>query len=343
MKCIYAYSAAALCLSFVMPAGSYEVGYLLSDGPGAAHQDPNVVNAWGLAASPTGPFWLANEGTGTSSIVFADGTLVAPDVAVPADHSAHATGLVFNGGGAFDVREGRASDSSRFIFVTLEGRILGWSPRVDSANAVVAVDNSAEGEVYTGAALATWEGRRFLYVASFASGAIDVYDDQFQEVDSFTDPTVPPRYGPFNVAEIDGDLFVSFVPRDPDEGEEIPGRGHGLIDRFAPDGRLIERVATGGELDAPWAMVKAPGGFGSFSNKLLVGNFGDGRILGFNINNGNFVGALSDDEGEAIVIDGLWGLLFGNGGLGGDPHDLYFTAGPRDETHGLFGEIELEH
>src|SRR5262245_51272560 len=110
-------TAVAAGLSFAFPSASYEQEDLLSDGFIATpNLNPNVVNAWGLAASPTGPFWIANEATGTSSIVLADGAANAPDVAVPADHSAHSTGLVFNGGGGFEVTGSTgASGSSLFI------------------------------------------------------------------------------------------------------------------------------------------------------------------------------------------------------------------------------------
>jgi uncharacterized protein (TIGR03118 family) len=335
----------AVCVSFGFAARAifYEVSPLLSDGAVVApHVNPNLRNPWGLASSPTGPFWIANEGTGTSSIVRADGSLVAPDVAVPADHTGHPTGIVFYGGNGFVVHQGSASAPSRFLFVTLEGRVLGWSPQVDSAAAIVAVDNGPSGAVYTGAALGTRAGQRMLFAANFAAGRIDVFNNAFASAGSFTDATVPPGYAPFGIAEINGHIFATFVPRDPVTGDEVPGHGHGLIDVFATNGTLLERFATGGELDAPWAIVHAPGGFGPFSSKILVGNFGDGRILAY-VQNGNFAGQLRDEDGDPIVIEGLWGLLFGNGEGGGDSHDLYFTAGIADETHGLFGEVEFEH
>jgi uncharacterized protein (TIGR03118 family) len=334
--------AALLSLGLALPSASYERTDLLSDGAVMTpHVNPNLVNPWGLAASPSGPFWIANEGTGTSSIVLADGALVAPDVLVPADQSAHPTGLVFNGGEGFAVEQGGVSGPSRFIFVTLEGRVLGWSPTVDPANAIVAVDNGASGASYTGAAFAeNAEGGR-LFVANFAAGSVEVFDAQFAAAGSFTDSNVPPTYSPFGVARIGARIYVTFVPRDPRTGDEVPGIGHGLIDVFSQDGTLIQRLATGGELNAPWGMVLAPGGFGPFSHKLLVGNFGDGRILGFT-QQGHFFGAVKGDDGSPIVIEGLWGLLFGNGGQGGDPRDLYFTAGIDDEQHGVFGEIEFE-
>jgi uncharacterized protein (TIGR03118 family) len=346
MKHIYGWSlivaAGALSLAFSTPGvGFYERTDLLSDGSlSTPNVNPNVVNAWGLASSPTGPFWTANEGTGTSSILHADGSAFAPDVLVPGDQSAHATGLVFNGNGGFEVHRSGLAGTSLFIFVTLDGRIIGWSPQVDPADAIVAVDNSGSGASYTGAAMATREGHPLLFVANFASGAIDVYDARFHSAGSFTDPTVPANYAPFGIANVGGRVFVTFVPRDPTTGDEQTGAGHGLIDVFESTGAQMSRLATGGELNAPWGMVTAPDGFGPFSNKLLVGNFGDGRILAFG-HDGGFLGALTDNSGQPIVIEGLWGLLFGNGGNGGDPEDLYFTAGPGDEKQGLFGEIEF--
>ena len=142
------------------------------------------------------------------------------------------------------------------------------------------------------------------------------------------------------IAAIDDHIFVTFVPRDPVTGDEVPGPGHGLIDVFRTDGSLLRRLVTGGELNAPWAMVRAPDDFGPFGTKLLVGNFGDGRILAYG-RTGMLLGPLMEDAGQPIVIEGLWGLEFGNGGDGGDEDDLYYTAGPGDETHGVFGEIEF--
>jgi len=337
-------ASVVLCLGISPRRPFYERTDLLSDGALATQRvDSNLVNAWGLASSPSGPFWIANEGTGTSSIALADGSLVAPDVGVPSDRSGHPTGLVFNGTDGFVVEQQGASAPALFLFVTLEGRVLGWNPEVDPANAIVAVDNGPDGASYIGAALGTVDDEPFLFVNNFANGTVDVFDSSFDAAGSFTDEDVPEGYSPFGIAQIDGSLFVTFVPRDPQTGDEVAGPGNGLVDIFSTEGVLLERLATGGELNAPWGITRAPGGFGSFSQKLLVGNFGDGRILVFNQHNGRFQGQLEDEDGDPIVIEGLWGLLFGNGGDGGDEHDLYFTAGIDDEEHGLFGEIELEH
>ena len=331
----------AVCLGLALPGAFYEHTDLLSDQ--STHTrivNPDVINAWGLASSETGPFWIANEGTGTSSVVLADGTEALPDVAVPSDRSGHPTGLVFNRSNGFPVHQGSVTAPSRFIFVTLEGRLIGWSPTVDLANAIVAVDNGPSGAVYTGAAIAPVGNEPFLYVANFAHGTVDVFDASFQPAGTFTDPNVPAEYAPFGIAAIDDHIFVTFVPRDPVTGDEVPGPGHGLIDVFRTDGSLLRRLVTGGELNAPWAMVRAPDDFGPFGTKLLVGNFGDGRILAYG-RTGMLLGPLMEDAGQPIVIEGLWGLEFGNGGDGGDEDDLYYTAGPGDETHGVFGEIEF--
>jgi uncharacterized protein (TIGR03118 family) len=260
---------------------------------------------------------------------------------VPADNSGHPTGLVFNGTSGFEIESGGVSGPAFFIFVSLEGRIFGWNPNVSASSAIVVADNPEE--VYTGAALAESQGETFLYVANFAGGEVDVYDSNFEEVDSFTDPTVPKDYSPFGIAAIGDEIYVTFAKVDPMTGEELKGPGFGFVSVFDTDGTYVRTLISHGELNAPWGLVEAPGGFGKFSHKLLVGNFGDGRILAYNPHNGRFLGALEDEDGEAIVIEGIWGLLFGNGGQGGDPHDLYFTAGIADETHGVFGEIELEH
>jgi uncharacterized protein (TIGR03118 family) len=78
---------------------------------------------------------------------------------------------------------------------------------------------------------------------------------------------------------------------------------------------------------------------------LLIGNFGDGTINAFDPVTGAFLGTLTDAAGNPIVIEGLWGLLFGNGGNGGAMNELFFTAGIPGpgaiEDHGLFGFLTV--
>jgi hypothetical protein len=156
---------------------------------------------------------------------------------------------------------------------------------------------------------------------------------------SFTDPSLPAGYAPFNVAALGGKLYVSYALQDADAEDDVTGHGHGFVDVFDTNGNLLQRLVSRGELDSPWGMVIAPAGFGDFSGDLLVGNFGDGRIHAYDLTSGALLGTLSESPGHPIVIDGLWGLAFGNGRTAGDTTTLYYAAGPDDETHGLFGKI----
>jgi uncharacterized protein (TIGR03118 family) len=94
-------------------------------------------------------------------------------------------------------------------------------------------------------------------------------------------------------------------------------------------------------LNSPWGLDIAPAGFGSFANDLLVGNFGDGTINAFNPITNAFLGQLTNAAGIPFMIDGLWALINGNGGNGGDPNRVYFTAGINGEADGLFGSLTV--
>lgn len=335
----------ALSVGFGTPSTTfYQRTDLLSDGfVPTPHVHPALINPWGIAASPSGPFWIANEGSGGSSVLRGDGTRILRDVGLPETRDAHATGIVFNGGQAFTITNGVSSAPARFLFVTLDGKILGWNPAVDANDAVVARDNSSHGAVYTGLARSRHNGGEWLFAANFASGEVETYNTNFTQIDHFTDPSLPAGWGPFNVAQGQGRLFVTFAPRDPVTGKEVPGAGNGIVSVFTRDGVFVRRLVTGGDLDAPWGLALAPDGFGPLSHALLVGNFGDGRIHGYDPIDGTPLGAVEDESGRAIIIPGLWGLIFGNGAQGGDAGELYFTAGGASETHGVFGQIEFVH
>jgi uncharacterized protein (TIGR03118 family) len=323
-------------------------------------QDPNLVNPWGLAASPTGEWWVANEGTGTSTLYNTSTSQLTPlslVVSTPpsSPSSAHGapTGTVFNTSGTgFDVSENGKTGSSVFLFATADGTISGWSPSVDSTNAIIGATHP--GAIYTGLAIATdREGATLLYAADFAKGTIDVYDQSFQSVTTlagnFTDPQLPAGYSPFNIQAINNRLYVEYAPAaDVLAGTEAPGEG--AVDVFNADGQLQERLIQPDDthINQPWAVAMAPSSFGSFSDDLLVGNFGDGTISAFNPKNGHFVGKLKNAKGQPIAITHLWGLAFGNGGAAGPKNTLYFTAGltshlaPSDNPfHGLFGSLQI--
>jgi uncharacterized protein (TIGR03118 family) len=250
------------------------------------------------------------------------------------------TGQVFNGGtGGFTISENGNSGSATFIFATEDGTISAWNPSVDATNAVLAVDNSDSGAVFKGLAIASTDSGKLLFAADFHNGMVDVFDQNFHMVNSFTDPFVPSNFAPFNVQVLDGHLFVTYAQQDNAKHDDVAGPGNGFVDEFDFGGHLLHRVAANGPLDSPWGLDIAPASFGKLAGDLLVGNFGDGTINVFDQATDAFVGKLSGPDGQPLQIDGLWALVNGNGGNGGDPNKVYFSAGPDEEAHGLFGSL----
>ncbi|HZR17925.1 MAG TPA: TIGR03118 family protein [Verrucomicrobiae bacterium] len=309
---------------------------LVSDQPGQADLvDTNLVNAWGLAFSSTSPFWISDNHTGLSTLYNSTGGVQALVVTIPTPPGATGpsapSGVIFNGTTNFTV----GGKASRFIFATEDGTIAAWG---SGTNAVLAVDNSASGAVYKGLAVASNQ----LYAANFHAGTVDVFDGKFAPVvraGAFVDPDMPTNYAPFNIAPFNNKLYVTYAQQDSDAHDDTPGPGHGFIDVYDLNGNLTNRLITAGPLNSPWGMAMAPLTFGAYPGAFLVGNFGDGAINAFDPATGAFLGRLADATGTPITINGLWAIEFGNGGQGGDPNVLYFTAGPAGETHGLFGSI----
>ncbi len=298
--------------------------------------DPNLVNAWGMVVLPNNALWVNANGTSLSGIYEADGTPTGTYIEVDDDPS----GLVMNKSGFNVSTNGGKGQPSTFIFSTEEGTILGWSSKLNTPNAIVAVDNSDFDAVYKGVAII---GSR-LFAADFKNGIVDIYDSKWNWMGAFTDSEVPFGYGPFNVVAINNQLYVSFAlieGEDPDEIDDQPGAGNGFVDVFDSSGRFIKRLVSEGALNSPWGMALAPKGFGTLSGDLLVGNFGDGKINAYNLKTGAFMGTLSDSNGIPIVIDGLWALEFGTQKVGKKSVPvLYFSAGPNGEDDGVVGTIQ---
>jgi uncharacterized protein (TIGR03118 family) len=309
-------------------------------------QDTNLVNGWGLAASPVGPWWVSSNELRLAAILGANGQPGPMTIEIPGAP----TGVVFNGGEEFVITDGVTSAPARFLFATEDGVIAGWSSRLPTASpgsqAQIALDNGSEGAVYKGIAIATTERGDRLYAADFAHGRVDVFDGGFRRVrepGAFEDVRVPEGFGPFNVQTLNGRVFVAYAKRDPATDDEVRGAGLGFVDVYDTEGRMIGRVATRGALDAPWGLAIAPPGFGDLAGHLLVGNFGDGKILAYRMTDDMHrftpAGVLRDAARKPIVIDGLWGIAFGNGHLAGPPDVLFFAAGPHDEEFGMFGSV----
>ena len=326
----------------------YNAYYLVSDGPAvsAPLADAKLVNGWGLSAGPTTPWWTSNNGSNTSTLYNGAGTKSALTVSVPGGP----TGTVFNGNASdFVVSDSGKSGSARFLFSTQAGTVLGWSNTVNGTTAVVGVDSSSQGAIYDGLAVANDR----LYAADFHNARIDVFDSKFAPVTlagGFKDSQIPKGWAPFNVQELGGNIFVAYAKQDANAREEVAGGGLGYVDEYSPDGVLLARVAKQGKktapLNAPWGLAMAPASFGGFGGDLLVGNFGSGKISAYappaaGSTKWTYKGQLRVASGQIIKIDGLWAIAFGNGAASGPSNNLYFIAGPSDESHGAFGFITV--
>jgi uncharacterized protein (TIGR03118 family) len=333
-------------------SGAYLQTNLVSDLPGVANTtDPNLVNPWGIVASSGSPFWINDNGAGLSTLYNGSGTPQSLVVTIPPPAGgtppAAPTGIVVNTTSDFMVSSGGKTGTAAFIFATEDGTISAWSPKVNATNAILEIDNSTVGlgAVYKGLALGndSINGNR-LFATNFRAGTVDVFDKNFKAVKlgatAFQDPTLPAGFAPFGISNIGGKIFVTFAMQDDAKHDDVAGPGNGFIDVFDTNGTLLQHFASGGDLNSPWGLAMAPGNFGTFSGDLIVGNFGDGVIHAFNLTTGAEVGQLQDVNGNAVRIDGLWGLDFGNGASAGPKNTLFFTAGINAERNGLFGSLQ---
>jgi uncharacterized protein (TIGR03118 family) len=306
-------------------------------GFGTARIDTNLLNAWGIAVAPSGSIWISANHKGVSVIYNRTGQTVLPPVTIPSiapGQPGAPDGVIFNSTPDFG--------GSRFIFASEDGIILAWS---SGSSAVNVVDRSASNTVYKGIAMATDGSANFLYAANFKGGKIDVFDKNFNYVANkpFLDPGIPAGFAPFNILNVDGKLYVMYAKQKaPDNMDDQKGPGNGYVDIFNPDGTFIKRFASQGALNSPWGMAVAATGFADVHETILIGNFGDGRINVFDTQ-GNFEGQLQN-HGQPLSIDGLWAIDFlQNNKPGGNPNNpLFFTAGPGDESHGLFGYLQKQ-
>jgi len=349
--------AAALSASAMAQTApnTFLVHKFVSDLAGVAdHQDPNLVNPWGNGFGQS-PFWIGNNGTGTSTLYDGTGAAKSLIVDIPAAGGAKTggpvTGVIFNtfssNTSEFAVAAGKPAS---FLFCSLDGLITGWNSSVSTTEAEVLFDNSASGAVYTGCALGGVTGAPLLFAANFHAGTVDVFSGTLTPVKNtgaFVDSAIPAGYAPYNVAIIGGNVYVAYAKQDTTQKVSVPGAGNGYVALFDQTGKLVATLIAGGALNAPWGLAVAPSTFAPFGGALLVGNFGDGWINAFNLISGDPLGYLEDPTGAPISYPGLWSLAFGSGADSEDTGTLYFTAGigggPNNDpvqSHGLLGSIQ---
>jgi uncharacterized protein (TIGR03118 family) len=336
--------AAAFCFTAAFLAATAtsvnaQTGYsetrLVSDVPGQAQfTDPNLVNPWGLAAVNAGDWWVSDNNSGLTTLYDGNGNIQSLVVTVPPGSSdptskGSPTGIVGNTTSDFG--------GSFFIFDSEDGTISAWF----GAGSTVTQIDKGTAAVYKGLAMASMGTVNVLYAANFRAGTVEAYDLDFNpftlSAGAFTDPKIPAGYAPFGIQTIKGNLYVTFAKQDASKHDQLNGPGLGYVDEFDPTGKLIMRLQHVAEMNAPWGTALAGTNFGTFSGDLLIGNFGSGEIAAFSPTTGKFIGVVTGSTGKPIVIKGLWALQFGQGGTSGPTDWLYFTAGPKNEAHGLFG------
>ena len=308
---------------------------VLVSNTGKKNVDPQLINGWGLANTPTGPFWVSDAGSGFTTIYDASGVKQQAGITIPpagGNGPGSPTGMAYNGSSEFKIM----TWTSLFLFATLDGTISGWS-HFNPGAALIAVNNSGSGAVYTGLAITSKASGNFIYAADIANNKVDVYDGNFNFVTSFTDLNLPPNFAPFGIQDINGQVYVAFA-------DVTLGAG-GYIDIFNEDGTFVKTLVQGAPLNQPWGMAVAPANFGPLSNTLLVSNNIDvaGTINGFDLSTGAFVGTVANRKGKPLQIDQLWGIRFGDGNAAnGQTNQLFFTAGPNNNLDGIFGVIKVK-
>jgi len=333
-------------------AQQYQQTNLVSDIQGLAPTpDSHLLNPWGLISSPTSAWWVSDNNGGVSTLYNGNTGAIVPLVVnippiVNAIGHGTPTGVVFSALSGFQFDNGGTKSPAVFTFVTEDGMISAWP---GAGDAIQIIDNSAnpteaQGAVYKGATIAKNGNAFFLYVTNFRAARIEIYDTNFKLVtpddnDAFRDHKIPRDFAPFNVQEVNGSLYITYAKQNSSMHDDFDFPGLGFVDKFSPDGKLLQRLERGPWLNAPWGVALAPANFGFFSNHLLIGNAGSGQIAVYDTDSGHFDGLLRDQNGHAIQNERLWALRFGNGATAGPTNTLFFTAGIADEADGLFGSI----
>jgi uncharacterized protein (TIGR03118 family) len=328
---------------------------------------PNITNyigdAWGINFSDSGRVWVSSNESGDTIALNGKGQLIQTKVSggglpvplvvsVPTAPEATSSGIENSGGSVPAPLTGmifskqRVFSGDEITVVSEQGTIAGWQPNSDSTSplqAQIRVNNNTNGAVYKGVTYAKTDDKGWLlYVANFGQGRVDVFNSNYRPVQlqGFIDPTIPHGFAPFNIDNINNQIYVTYAKQSIDNQNDVAGLGNGYVDIFTTQGTFVKRLISGGPLNSPWGIAFTPNNFGNLSNYLLIGNFGDGYINVFDPHTGRYVGKVDDSSGKPLQIDGLWGLIFGTNNGAGKSNELFFSAGPSKESQGLFGTLQ---
>lgn len=336
---LYLISALALLAPFVEAQNYTQTNLVSNLSEGTPMSDPNLVNAWGICRGTGTPWWISDNGSDLTTLY--DGT-GAPQTLVVSIAQGSPTGCVYNGTGGFVLPNGKPA---LFLFASESGTISGWAPGASETTVMVATPTAS----YKGLTIASFGGAYYLYATDFHNGRVDVFDSQFRSLRTtmtgitdnwFTSFPGGPGFAPYNIRNVGGNLILAIAQQDGARHDSVSGAGLGYVASFTPQGQLIRVFEHNAWLNAPWGIAQAPGDFGAFSHNLLVGNFGSGQIVAYDLETGSSKGVMMDGNGNPIVIDELWDLSFGAGDAkSGSATSLYFSAGPDDESNGLFGTL----
>ena len=330
------------------------------DGYGAPIVEPEMKNAWGIAIRPAGlggHFWIGAAVTGKSIQYVGDvgTTPLFQDELTVVDTGGPVTGVGFNHGSGFAITQPHANGpitaATKFFFANASGTLSAWTERARPGGgfdhplvSAIVVDRSAQGSSFLGVTVAPDADQ--VYVADFGADAqLRRFDHGFTEQAPLPNPFRPaasPQPGgfeAFNVQTLGRSTFAMYgrhVAPDPTKAPPAEGR---LVE-FDASGQPIARWYGRGFLNYPWGVARAPDDYGLYAGCLLVGNFGDGTVVAFHPTLRVALDYVRDANGSKVVIDGLWGLQFGNGASLGEANHLYFAAGPERETEGLFGKLQ---
>jgi len=340
----------------LLTSGYLQLNLVSDQANTALVQDANLVAAWGSGLNPNaGAFWVADQGANVATLYSGDvsGSPFAKNplvVSVPGSP----TGVTFNGTSDFQITSGGSSGPATFLFDGASGQVSGWNTNVPPGSASAISGATTANAVYKGLAAANNGGTNYIYAANFHASTVDVFNTNFQPVSlgagafpgTFTDASIPAGFAPFNIEDLNNQLYVTYAKQDANKQNDVPGPGNGFVDVFNPNGTLVKSLIVGqpgtfgSPLNSPYGVALAPANFGDFSNDLLVANSGDGLINAFDPTTGALLGTLSSTNMGPLTINGLKDLRFGNGQTAGDANTLFFTAAPAGGTHGLFGSIQ---